>query len=66
MWAEWTVFEGIRNRRISWDIRKFDEKVDEDPIRIRGAAMWEAEETMRRAVAERDHNSRNQLTIRIP
>jgi hypothetical protein len=58
MLVQWRmVFEDMWKREITGDIRKFDEAVHEDPIRIRGLAMWQAEEMMQREMVERDNLS---------
>jgi hypothetical protein len=49
------VSEEQLRRGIAGEVRKLEEEVDEDYIPIRMIAIYEAEETMQRAVAERNN-----------
>jgi hypothetical protein len=46
-----------KSKRIQGTYRKFEEDQDADFVRMRMVVIWEAQETMERGVAERDHPS---------
>jgi hypothetical protein len=46
-----------KSKEIQRKFRNFDEEQDADFIRMRMLAIWEAQETMKRGVIERDNRS---------
>jgi hypothetical protein len=49
------MFQVMSQMGIHGEIRKFDEEGDADFIRVSMVAAWQPEETMQRAVSERDN-----------
>jgi hypothetical protein len=55
MSQEWAMMFGEQQKKnIGGEVRRFDKENDAEFLQLRMTAMWVAEETMHRAVAERD------------
>jgi hypothetical protein len=54
--VQWkSMFQRMRQKGITGQIRKFDEEADTGLIRMKMIALWEADQTMQHRVSERDN-----------